>query len=128
MSILAQRLKKSREAKNLSQVEVSSLTGINNKTLSGYENNVGTPDISTLSRLADLYGVTLDYLAGRVDSPAEIKMSLFNQSQTNFDKEIEKRAMFWNDVLGEDTDLGADDISLVKKLVETLRGHNVKRK
>lgn len=35
-------------------------TGIHNKTLSGYENNVSTPDLDTLKTLANYYKVSID--------------------------------------------------------------------
>jgi len=64
MSTIGDRLRKARLKKDLTQVEVSKLTGINNKTLSGYENNVSVPDPETFIILAKLYGVSLDYLMG----------------------------------------------------------------
>ena len=57
-------LKATREDLDLSQIKVMELTGINNKTLSGYENNVAQPDIQTLVCLARLYGFSIDELFG----------------------------------------------------------------
>ncbi|MDE6640408.1 MAG: helix-turn-helix domain-containing protein [Acetatifactor sp.] len=34
-------------------------------TISNYENNVHSPDLATLCRLADYFGVATDYLLGR---------------------------------------------------------------
>lgn len=62
---LGQRLKQARLDKGLSQVQVMEYTNINNKTLSGYENNVSEPDLNTLEVLANLYEVTIDHLLGR---------------------------------------------------------------
>ena len=64
-SMIANRLQKARNDKGLNQTEVYKLTGINNKTLSGYENEVSEPDLETLTTLATLYGVSTDYLLGR---------------------------------------------------------------
>ncbi|WP_051291306.1 transcriptional repressor LexA [Fictibacillus gelatini] len=69
MSLLGERLKKARENKKLSQMDVSNITNINNKTLSRYEKGGTEPDIKTLKILADLYNVTTDYLTGRIDDP-----------------------------------------------------------
>lgn len=55
-------LKSTREDLDLSQKKVMELTGINNKTLSGYENNISEPDINTLILLAQTYNTTLDKL------------------------------------------------------------------
>ena len=51
-------LKNARENKNFTQKQVMELTGINRKSLSGYENNVAEPDLSTFSTLLNLYEVS----------------------------------------------------------------------
>jgi transcriptional regulator with XRE-family HTH domain len=85
MSSIGERLRKSREKKELSQIQVKELTGINNKTLSGYENNVSTPDPEAFKLLATLYDVTIDYLMGRENikkySESEEKSSLSKQAE-----------------------------------------------
>ena len=53
-------LKATREDLDMSQIKVMELTGINNKTLSGYENGVSQPDIQTFVVLAKLYGFSID--------------------------------------------------------------------
>ena len=65
---ISKKLKSAREETGKSQTQVSKDTGINNKTLSGYERGVSEPDLATLSLLADYYGVSLDYLLGRTNS------------------------------------------------------------
>ena len=59
---LGDRLRQIREHSKLSQIQVKEQTGINNKTLSNYENNVSSPDPYTLKILADLYKVSTDWL------------------------------------------------------------------
>jgi transcriptional regulator with XRE-family HTH domain len=61
---LGERLRRAREKKNLTQVAVRERTGINNKTLSGYEKGVSEPDIETLKKLAALYEVSVDWITG----------------------------------------------------------------
>lgn len=45
----------------MTQKCVMELTGINSKSLSGYENNVAEPDLKTLADLANLYEISVDY-------------------------------------------------------------------
>lgn len=72
MDGLGSRLKKARESCRLTQIEVSKKLGISNGTLSGYERNYRDPDTETLSELAKLYNVSIDWLlTGNKDS--EIK-------------------------------------------------------
>ena len=64
-----ERLKQLRGEKGLTQQEVSDAVGVARETYARYESGARTPDIDMLSRLADLFGVTTDYLLGRTDIP-----------------------------------------------------------
>jgi transcriptional regulator with XRE-family HTH domain len=68
MNVIGKRLREARERKDLKQTEVNKKTGINNKTLSGYENGVSEPDSETLKTLSELYEVSIDWLMG-IDNP-----------------------------------------------------------
>jgi len=61
---LGERLRLAREKKELTQIAVFKKIGIHNKTLSGYENSVASPDPESLKDLALLYDVSSDYLLG----------------------------------------------------------------
>ena len=67
MRELGPALRQARERRELTQTEVMAMTGINNKTLSGYENGVSEPDLQTLTTLLRLYQVSADQLL-RIDS------------------------------------------------------------
>ncbi|MEK4328962.1 helix-turn-helix transcriptional regulator [Paenibacillus sp. FSL R7-0312] len=69
MSVVSDRLRKARKKKGYTQVEVQKKTGIHNKTLSGYENEVSEPDIGSINLLSDLYEVSVDWLYGKTDDP-----------------------------------------------------------
>lgn len=53
-------LKNAREDSDLTQLEVMKKTGINNKTLSGYENGIAEPDVETMVTLFNFYGISAD--------------------------------------------------------------------
>ncbi|MGE8037807.1 helix-turn-helix domain-containing protein [Lysinibacillus sp. NPDC093692] len=61
---LGERLKKARNDKNLTQMEVAKKLGVTNGALSGYERNYRDPDTNMLKQMAELYEVSLDYLLG----------------------------------------------------------------
>lgn len=61
----ANRLKKLREQKGLSQAEIARRLNINRITYSQYEMGRRHPDYETLNKIADFYGVSIDYLLGR---------------------------------------------------------------
>lgn len=62
MTEIGQALRAARERRELTQTQVMALTGINNKTLSGYENGVAEPDLQTLTVLLRLYQASADHL------------------------------------------------------------------
>jgi transcriptional regulator with XRE-family HTH domain len=61
---LGERLKTAREEKEYTQTSVAKLTGINNKTLSNWENDVSKPAPDDLAALASLYNISVDWLVG----------------------------------------------------------------
>ncbi|MBQ6432144.1 MAG: helix-turn-helix transcriptional regulator [Oscillospiraceae bacterium] len=63
--ILSQRLKECRKAKGLTQIQVATYCDITEKAYQNYELMTREPRIGILVRIADLYGVSLDYLTGR---------------------------------------------------------------
>lgn len=67
-SNVAKRLQETRLKCGLKQQDVAERTGINVVTLSGYEIGKNEPNMEALVSLADVYGVTLDYLMCRTDS------------------------------------------------------------
>ena len=67
MRELGPALRQARERRELTQTEVMAMTGINNKTLSGYENGVSEPDLQTLTTLLRLYQVQTRILSYRAN-------------------------------------------------------------
>jgi transcriptional regulator with XRE-family HTH domain len=63
--MIGERLRKLRKAKGMTQEQVAAYLNAAKSTVSQYENNVNEPDLKTLVKLADLFGVTVDYLFGR---------------------------------------------------------------
>ncbi len=58
------RLRELREQRKLSQPFVCSKLGICQKTLYNYEHGIGSIPDRALIKLAELYGVSIDYLLG----------------------------------------------------------------
>ncbi len=65
---LAERLKKLRAERRLTQREVAGQIGVAANSYATWEQNEGTPHLLHLIDLAELFGVTLDELAGRSPS------------------------------------------------------------
>ena len=61
---IGKRLRKLRIEHNLTQNEVSILTGIKRSSIASYELNEQLPPVDKLIQLANLYKVSLDYICG----------------------------------------------------------------
>ena len=97
MEHIGEILRSSREDHFLTQKKVMELTGINRKTLSGYENNVAEPDLDTFARLLRLYQLSADEVLGiKTSTPShfslsrcELKMlTLFQKFDTSHQEEL----------------------------------------
>lgn len=65
--LLATRLKECRKSKGMTQMQVAIYCDVTEKTYQNYELMTREPKLEILSRIADLYEVSLDYLVGRTD-------------------------------------------------------------
>lgn len=64
---LQERIKALRKERNESQVKVAEAVGITPRQYQRFEAGEQKPGFDNLCALADHFGVTLDYLAGRTD-------------------------------------------------------------
>lgn len=72
-----ERLKAVRENMGMKQNEAAKKIGVKNNTLSSYESGDRQPDYNTLIKLADLYGVSVEYLLRGQEPPKSDKGNLF---------------------------------------------------
>lgn len=63
------RLVSLRKEKGLSREELSNKLGVSYSTIAKYESGSREPDIEMIDKIANLFGVTTDYLLGRSDQP-----------------------------------------------------------
>ena len=66
-NILSARLKECRKEKGYTQMQVAIFCDITEKAYQNYELMTREPKLEILARIADLYGVSIDYLVGRTD-------------------------------------------------------------
>ena len=65
--MLFQRIRDLREDHDKKQIELARYLNIDQSTYSGYECGKINVPVDMLIKIADFYGVTLDYLVGRDD-------------------------------------------------------------
>ncbi len=68
MANLYERIRILRKEKKLKQAEAAELLDISINSYCRYERGEREPDARVLWRMADLFGVTVDYLIGRSDT------------------------------------------------------------
>jgi transcriptional regulator with XRE-family HTH domain len=68
--IIADNISLLRNEKNMTQLELAEILNYSDKAVSKWERGESIPDVITLKAIADLFGVTLDYLVCRHD-PSE---------------------------------------------------------
>ncbi|MDA8065678.1 MAG: helix-turn-helix transcriptional regulator [Thermaerobacter sp.] len=66
---LPERLRHLRRSKKVSQEQLAAAVEVARSNISGYEHGDVRPSYEILIRLADFFGVSLDYLVGRTDRP-----------------------------------------------------------
>lgn len=113
-----ENLRKTRKERNLTMKEVGIAIGVGESTISQYETGKRQPDQQTLLKLADYFGVTVDYLLGREADPERDEKPPLHIP----DK--------YKDVLvafeGGPDDLTQDDIDDVIKYIEFVRARKKK--
>lgn len=72
---LGERIKILQEEKHISNKEIADLLHVAKNTVSGYVNDKSEMTFEALVKVADLFGVSTDYLLGRTDVP-EIPLRL----------------------------------------------------
>lgn len=64
-----ERIRNLREDRDLSQAQIARLLNVHQTTYSDYELGKLHLTVEALSKLADFYATSMDYLAGRTDDP-----------------------------------------------------------
>ncbi len=64
-----ERVKELRKKAKLTQNQVGEILGVNQRTYSNYEIGIRSLSAEVLIKLADYYGVSVDYILGRTDQP-----------------------------------------------------------
>lgn len=81
--MFSEQLRKLRREKKLTQIELGKLLNVSNGTIAMWETDKRQPDITTLNKIAEYFGVSVDYLMGK-----ENRENLsFSENRTSRQKE-----------------------------------------
>ena len=79
------RLKEARNEKGLSQKDLAKKINLTQQTYSDYETGRTNPDIDTLTKIADILEISVDFLLGRSDDLGTISVKNENPVQLTAD-------------------------------------------
>ena len=77
------RLKELRKQKGLTQQELGNTMNCTHTAINYYENGRRQPDVTTLCKLADFFGVSVDYILGREDNGKAAVQNSFPNTTTS---------------------------------------------
>lgn len=80
-TIVAIRLRIARENKGRSKVEVAKALNIATSSMTYYEQGKAIPSVDKLYALADYYGVTMDWLCGRINKNDAVLKTEFDMAE-----------------------------------------------
>nr|DAP48641.1 MAG TPA: Repressor protein CI [Caudoviricetes sp.] len=114
----AEILRKERVNLGLNQVEFAKIFNVTKQTVSNWENGNRNPDSATLSKIADYFEVSVDYLLGRTDERNT------NKEKSKLDPSIKTIAAHR---LGYIEDLDDDAIDKINEYIEFIRMQQKKK-
>lgn len=104
------KLRALREKKGLLQKELANEIGISTSTIGMYEQGRREPDFETVKKLANYFGVSIDYLADN-------ESKLFNDEELK-EKEILKRSLIKAGYMKENEDLSDEELQKLMKFIK----------
>lgn len=90
--MLSNRLKDLRKEHDLTQEDMAKKIGITKSAYGYYEQEKTIPDAYTLEKLADIFGVSTDYLLGKTDlrNYSDYKPTITTRDERNLQRDLEQ--------------------------------------
>jgi transcriptional regulator with XRE-family HTH domain len=86
---IGERIKNLRNKRNLTQEQLGKYLNVGKSTISQYENNINTPDITTLIKIANYFNTSVEYLLGRIDDPRPLNEIINNSTSSELEEIFE---------------------------------------
>ena len=90
MNTLGDIIRELRIKKGLEQKELANILKVHKGTISNWENNKRVPDNEMLLTMADFFGVSTDYLLGRIKKEEELKNKVSEEKASEILKAMEE--------------------------------------
>lgn len=110
MGLIGGRIRRLRTEAELTQLEFGGIFGVANSTVSQWESEVNEPDAATLTKIAERFHVSLDWLMGRTDVREEKRSNRPNlvEMWPNLSPNRRERALTLQAFLGKRGHVGRD--------------------
>lgn len=95
-------LKALRKQHNLSQQKLADILHISQQSVYKYENNITSPDIETLIRMADYFNTSVDYLIEYTDISHKIEpveTTMLNIEETNLIEKYRRLSPYHKNII-----------------------------
>lgn len=96
------RLREIRNQKGYSQVEIAKILGISQPAYANYERGARQADYNTLSKLAEIFGCSIDYLLGRTSYSSQqnkgVKIPVLGRVQAGIPVEAVEDILDWEEI------------------------------
>ena len=109
------RLSLLRRQMGLTQKDLSAILGIAQSTISGWENGKYEIDDFNKCKIADYFGVTVDYLLGRTDEPNSVDEAIANFRN---DPQNKKAVLMKHGGGGEVLNVTDAQLAIIKEIIE----------
>ena len=120
---IGEKITLARKNKNLSQAELAQQVSISPQAVGKWERGESQPDITTLNRLADIFGVDLNYFSDRTSTETIIEKAAPTPALLSPSITKEKTALNWDMSQGNWQDA---DFSGLKNLKDKFSASNMK--
>jgi transcriptional regulator with XRE-family HTH domain len=118
--MIGKRLREIREKKGWTQTYVAVLLQIAKNTYNGYECDARGVSEEMLIKIADLFGVSVDYLLGRVNIPDAVLTAMERSFSDSI--ELDEKEFFKLNITIGGKPLTADEKKLFRALIRAKRG------
>ncbi len=104
--MFAERLKKLRKENNMSQQKLADLIGLGQSAIAMWEKGKNSPEYESLIKIADIFNVSIDYLAGQKSSRSSHRIPVLGYVRAGIPTEAVEEILDYEDVTVPDSDFG----------------------
>lgn len=99
MYMLCDRIKLLRKQQELTQTELGKMIGISQTAVISYEKGVNVPPVNRLSKMANIFDVSVDYMLGKTDDRITAKKCDVHTKLIDLEDELSSLILHLNEMI-----------------------------